>query len=72
LNSQGRFVFNKAWESLENPVLKEIKSWLDEEPLPNIFEVLLSSINVMETQTSQIRLHTDPPDLFVQPRLVIK
>ena len=60
---------NKAWESLENPVVKEIKSWLDEEPLPNIFEVLLSSINVMETQITQTRLHMDPPDLLIQPRL---
>lgn len=40
-----------------------------EEPLPSIFEVLLASINVMETRITQARLALDAPDLLVQPPL---
>ena len=60
---------NLSLQSLENPALKQIREWLAEEPLPNIFEVLLSSINIMETQITQARLHLDKPDLLIQPKL---
>jgi len=50
-------------------LLKQIQAWLAEEPLPNIFEVLLSSINIMETQITRTRLHIEPPDLLIQPKL---
>ena len=60
---------NLELQSLENPALNQIRAWLDEEPLPNIFEVLLSSINVMEIQITQTRLHLDPPDILIQPPL---
>lgn len=44
--------------------------WLArEEPLPSIFEVLLASINIMETSITQTRLHIDRPDLIIQPPL---
>lgn len=36
---------------------------------PNIFEVLLASINVMETRITQARLELDKPDLLIQPPL---
>ena len=49
--------------------LKQIQAWLAEEPLPNIFEVLLSSINIMETQITRTRLQMEPPDLLIQPKL---
>lgn len=60
---------NLGLQSLDNPALNQIRAWLAEEPLPNIFEVLLSSINVMETQITRTRLQMDPPDLLIQPRL---
>ena len=60
---------NLGLQSLDNPALNQIRAWLGEEPLPNIFEVLLSSINVMETQITQTRLRIDSPDLLIQPNL---
>lgn len=39
------------------------------ERLPNIFEVLLASINVMETRITQSRLELEPPDLLIRPPL---
>ncbi|MDD5391342.1 MAG: patatin-like phospholipase family protein [Gallionellaceae bacterium] len=40
-----------------------------EEPLPSIFEVLLASINIMETRITQARLALDAPDILIQPPL---
>ncbi len=60
---------NLGLQSMDNPALNQIQAWLAEESLPNIFEVLLSSINVMETQITCTRLHLDPPDLLIQPKL---
>jgi len=37
--------------------------------MPSIFEVLTSSINIMEDQIKTIRLKTDPPDILIQPNL---
>jgi NTE family protein len=60
----------KGLHSLEsNPTLIQIREWLAEESLPNIFEVLLSSINIMETQITSTRLQIDPPELLIQPPL---
>lgn len=53
----------------EKPTLLQAREWLAEESLPNIFEVLLSSINIMETQITSTRLQIDPPDLLIQPPL---
>ena len=60
---------NISLQSIDNPALNQVRTWLAEEPLPNIFEVLLSSINIMETQITQSRLHLDKPDLLIQPKL---
>jgi NTE family protein len=38
-------------------------------PPPNIFEVVLSSFQVMEAQVVRTRLAIDPPDLLVRPRV---
>ena len=60
----------KGLRSLEsNPGIIQIRAWLAEESLPNIFEVLLSSINIMETQITSTRLQIDPPELLIQPPL---
>jgi NTE family protein len=39
------------------------------DPVPNIFEVIINSINIMEAQITTARLKTDPPDLLIQPDL---
>jgi len=51
------------------PTLIQAREWLAEESLPNIFEVLLTSTNIMVTQITQTRLRIDPPDVLIQPPL---
>ncbi len=60
---------NLGLQSIDNSALNQVRAWLAEESLPNIFEVLLSSINIMETQITRSRLHLDKPDLLIQPKL---
>jgi NTE family protein len=56
--------------SREVPGWAQFSRWAStEEPLPSIFEVLLASINVMESRLTQARLGFDPPDLLIQPPL---
>ena len=53
-----------------NPVSAQFSRWAStEEPLPNIFEVLLASINIMEARITQSRLDLDQPDIIIQPPL---
>ena len=59
----------QSLQSLDNPAIKQVRNWLNEEPLPNIVEVMLASINIMETQITRTRLRIDTPDLLIQPRL---
>jgi NTE family protein len=48
----------------------QFKRWaVGEEALPNIFEVLLASINIMETRITQSRLVIDRPDILIRPPL---
>ena len=54
----------------EAPGWAQFSRWASkEEPLPSIFEVLLASINVMETRITQTRLELDRPDILIQPPL---
>ncbi len=55
--------------SREAPGSAQFKRWLSPEPLPSIFEVLLSSINIMEARITQTRLGLDRPDILIQPPL---
>ena len=41
--------------------------WRD--PSPNIFEVMVSSINIMEEQITAANLKIHPPDILIQPNL---
>ncbi len=51
------------------PASAQFKAWTSTEPMPSIFEVLLASINIMETHITQTRLRLDRPDLIIQPPL---
>jgi NTE family protein len=51
------------------PALAQFRAWTSAEPLPSIFEVLLASINIMETHLTQTRLSIDRPDIIIQPPL---
>ena len=60
---------HKGLGALELRALLQLGAWTAKEPLPNIFEVLGASINIMETQVTATKLKTDPPDLLIQPKL---
>ncbi|RLE20638.1 MAG: patatin, partial [Acidobacteria bacterium] len=59
----------KRIDSVDFSALPQIRKWTSKEPLPNIFEVLMTSINIMETQITETRLKINPPDLLIQPPL---
>lgn len=69
--------YSQTMQSLKQKLLAsdapgrtQLLRWLArEDPLPSIFEVLLASINIMETSITQTRLHIDQPDLIIQPPL---
>lgn len=60
---------NKRIKAIDYPALTHVREWMNKDPMPSIFEVLTSSINIMETQITAIRLKTDPPDILIQPNL---
>ncbi|MEA1947432.1 MAG: patatin-like phospholipase family protein [Thermodesulfobacteriota bacterium] len=62
-------VLNNRIASVDFPALSQIREWMGTEQLPNIFEVLISSINIMEAQITATKLKTDPPELLIQPNL---
>jgi len=53
----------------DNPVSAQFRAWASPEPLPSIFEVLLASINIMETHITRTRLSLDRPEVIIQPPL---
>ncbi|RZB34580.1 MAG: NTE family protein [Desulfobacteraceae bacterium Eth-SRB1] len=61
---------NKRVRAIDIPTLTQVRQWVGmEDPVPNIFEVLMTSINIMETQITATNLKTDPPDILIQPNL---
>ena len=60
---------NKRIRSLDFPALNRIRHRATRDPLPNIFEVLTTSTQIMEAQITATRLKTEPPDLLIQPKL---
>jgi NTE family protein len=57
---------HKVQESLGAPT-REHPS--DEPTVPNIFEVLASSLNIMQVRIARSRMAGEPPDLLIAPRL---
>ncbi len=54
----------------EKAVLSQINRWFPPSPkTPNIFDIMGSSIGIMQRQVSMINLAVDPPDVLIQPRL---
>ncbi len=60
---------NKRIRSLDFPALNRIRHWATRDPLPNIFDVLTTSSQIMEAQITATLLKTNPPDLLIQPKL---
>lgn len=52
-----------------SPVLAQFEAWLHKEPLPGIFDVLLTSIDIMQARMTQTSLRQDKPDILIRPPL---
>jgi len=48
---------------------EKVKRWMTRNPQPNIIEVLMTSIKIMESQITSVNLRSDPPDVLIQPKL---
>ncbi len=64
----------KSWiehyGSAGHAVSTKIDRWFSrDEPSPHIFEVLSSSLNIMQKKIEEMNLRTHPPDILIQPRL---
>ena len=51
------------------PAAAQLARWADLEPMPNIFEVLLASIDIMEITITEARLAQDRPEILIRPPL---
>ena len=60
---------NNKLASIDLSALSWMKHHPEVEPLPSIFDVITSSINIMETQITATRLKDNPPDILIQPNL---
>ncbi len=60
---------NNRLNKFNSPALSQVRHWMHRDPMPNIFEVLTTSINIMEAQITATKLAADPPDLLIQPKL---
>lgn len=55
--------------SLDLSVVMQIKTWLEPDLSPDIFEVMSTSIRIMQSQITRSSLKTNPPDMLIQPNL---
>ncbi|MCD4747860.1 MAG: patatin-like phospholipase RssA, partial [Thermoanaerobaculales bacterium] len=60
---------NKRRIESSSPAASQGRLWMQRNTVPNIFDVLTTSINIMEAQITATRLATEPPDLLIQPKL---
>ena len=60
---------NKKVRGIEMPAINQISQWLGKDMMPNIFDILVTSISIMATQITNARLISEPPDLLIQPKL---
>jgi NTE family protein len=60
----------ERYESVQEALQDKVQLWFPEEdPGPNIFDVIGTSLNVMEQQVTRSRLAAHAPDLLVEPAL---
>ncbi|MCT0219100.1 patatin family protein [Synechococcus sp. CS-1329] len=62
--------YENLQDNLQESLQDKVDRWFpDQDPCPNIFEVIGLSLNVMEQQVTRSRLEEHTPDLLVQPLL---
>jgi len=69
-----RDLLSQLLKKLNNGVLEsKLMAWSRERkktvPIPGLFEVMATSINIMQDRITRARLAGDPPDLMLSPRL---
>jgi NTE family protein len=62
------------YEAVQETLAQKMNNWLPERSkndpqIPNIFDVIGNTINIMEQQVTQINLQLYQPDILLQPRL---
>ncbi|WP_216901448.1 patatin family protein [Synechococcus sp. CCY 9618] len=58
------------YQSMKDTLNDKVDQWFpSEEPGPNIFDVIGTSLNVMEQQVTRSRLETHAPDVLLEPVL---
>lgn len=63
-------ILEQKYRSLEDTVRIKIQQWLsEEEPAPNIFDVMGTSISIMEHHITRANLAIWKPDVLIQPAL---
>jgi len=67
---------NRIWEMLESKIDEldlslpaHFERWTASEGIPNIFDVLLKSLDILEAQVAETRLRLEPPDILIRPSL---
>jgi NTE family protein len=55
--------------SSKNPAIKRLRTWIEKEQLPSVFEVLLSSLHIMEVRITESRLYLERPEVLLRPPL---
>ncbi|HRQ04466.1 MAG TPA: patatin-like phospholipase family protein [Nitrosomonas halophila] len=61
--------FKQVMSTLDHSTSTRLKKWLEMDTELNIFEIILSSINIMAAKITESRMKVDPPDLVIQPPL---
>ncbi len=62
-------LLNEKLREINLAAAGRIKQWMARDPQPNIIEVLMTSIKIMESQITTVNLRSDPPDMLIQPKL---
>ncbi|MCW5626206.1 MAG: patatin-like phospholipase family protein [Burkholderiales bacterium] len=55
--------------AIDNPALAQFRAWLQQEPLPGIFDVLAASIYITQARITEANLRYFKPDVLIQPPL---
>ncbi|MGG7054263.1 patatin-like phospholipase family protein [Nitrosomonas sp. ANs5] len=61
--------FKQVMSTLDHSTSTRLKKWLEMDTGLNIFEIILSSINIMAAKITESQMKVDPPDLIIQPPL---
>jgi NTE family protein len=63
------YLLNGKLREINMAAAGKIRQLIARDPQPNIIEVMMTSIKIMESQITTVNLKTDPPDVLIQPRL---